>query len=573
MRICAYILLFLSALTNTNGHAQTPQFLPLQTHKVQWANAVIKNALRTKDTLQLAEGYYLYGKIYDNAGDLLTAKKFFLKSLQIQEKRGDSEELARLYSWFSVLACKQLYYEDARRYNQLLMGVAKRLNTERALLRAYGHIRDFYLMNWQAINPQFPAPNPDSAFYYLKIQEPLVRRTKDTMDLSAFLTRMGEYHLDRREAKAIDYFEEALQLSILSKNPFQEGNNLFYLGRAYCILGMPDRGIVYIKKCEQLQKTLPSNAQNSTKDKSFLVSAYHQYYLAKGNWQKAYQYQQEEATIEKQRILADRDGAVSRLSVSYETDKKETQIRSQQRELTLNQQAQQIQRNFLLALSVLLVGAIVAGVVFYQFWQKNKRLSRQNATLVREQNHRVKNNLQFISSLLSLQSNRLNDEAAKNAVEDTQNRIEMMVLLQRKLYDGQQLAEVTLLDFMSELVQMVLQSFNQEAVEVRYQIDADLNISADNAMRVGLIVNELATNAAKYAFADHEAPTFCIAAWVAQNIFYLRVADNGGGFDASKVLSKSFGMRLIQMQVTQLEGEYRFENDGGTKFEMKFEMK
>ena len=79
----AKALIILVVVSSVGSIAQPPtsHFLPLQPHKVQWANAVIKNALKTKYTIQLAEGWYLYGKIYEASGDYLTAKRYFLRSL------------------------------------------------------------------------------------------------------------------------------------------------------------------------------------------------------------------------------------------------------------------------------------------------------------------------------------------------------------------------------------------------------------------------------------------------------------------------------------------------------------
>ena len=83
-----------------------------------------------------------------------------------------------------------------------------------------------------------------------------------------------------------------------------------------------------------------------------------------------------------------------------------------------------------------MVGALGLSIAFYRISVKNHRLSESNALLVREQNHRVKNNLQLVSSLLNLQLNRLTDDATKNVLEETQLRIEVMSVLQRTLYTG-----------------------------------------------------------------------------------------------------------------------------------------
>ncbi len=253
-----------------------------------------------------------------------------------------------------------------------------------------------------------------------------------------------------------------------------------------------------------MHRTLPSNNQLTTIFlKKILTITNHV-----GNWKWAFDQLQKLHELNRNRYLADREGAVSRLSVEYETEKKEAQLKSQQKELALTAENFKNQRRFLAAMSALFLLAVGASASFYGLFRKNQRLNQQNALLVREQNHRVKNNLQLVSSLLSLQSNRLTDESAKVAVEDSKRRIEVMTTLQRKLYDGNELATVVLADFVGEVVEAVLEVFGQQQVDVQYDIETALKTSDDVALRIGLIINELTTNACKYAFPQHPHPTF-----------------------------------------------------------------
>ncbi|MFD2936407.1 sensor histidine kinase [Spirosoma flavum] len=214
-------------------------------------------------------------------------------------------------------------------------------------------------------------------------------------------------------------------------------------------------------------------------------------------------------------------------------------------------------------------------IVFFRLYRKNQCIGATNAELVKEQNHRVKNNLQIVSSLLSLQANRLTDESAKNAVAEGQLRVEAMAILHRQLYDGDQLAMINPAEFIPELVDMVLQTFGYTHVRLVYDIDAFV-LPADSALPVSLILNELTTNACKYAFPDHPDPVFHVSCRQKKNQIDLLVADNGPGMlpqfpiDARSTSSTSFGMRLIQMQVDQLRGMYTFAKQTGTVFTLTF---
>lgn len=155
------------------------------------------------------------------------------------------------------------------------------------------------------------------------------------------------------------------------------------------------------------------------------------------------------------------------------------------------------------ALLLVTMGAIA---VYYRLYRQKQRLSRHNAELVDEQNHRVKNNLQVVSGLLQLQINRLADPATIAAVKDTQSRIEVMAVLQRRLYDASRTTASRASEFIHEVVGTSLKSFGCGHIVPDYVIPENIALSPDHALAVGLIVNELTTNACKYAFPDPPRP-------------------------------------------------------------------
>ena len=210
--------------------------------------------------------------------------------------------------------------------------------------------------------------------------------------------------------------------------------------------------------------------------------------------------------------------------------------------------------------------------------------------MVKEQKTRGKNNQQVVSSLLSLQSKRLLDPTAKKAVEESRLRVQSMAILHQRLYDGGRLAEVDLNDFIQELVRGVLKAYGYSTVTVNFAIDAII-LSANKAVPLGLILNELITNACKYAFSDNETPELWVSCHRNNKKIELTIADNGSGLDSSGwadtrldgpgfTLSKatkngSFGMQLIQAQVEQLNGTYQFSTytegiPSGVVFTMEF---
>ncbi len=180
----------------------------------------------------------------------------------------------------------------------------------------------------------------------------------------------------------------------------------------------------------------------------------------------------------------------------------------------------------------------------------------------------------MVSGLLQLQINRLADPATIAAVKDTQSRIEVMAVLQRKLYDVSRTTASRASEFIREVVGTSLKSFSCEHIEPDSTIPDNIALAPDYALAVGLIVNELTTNACKYAFPDHPAPKLSIEVRMERSDFHLRLSDNGAGFAMSPNVNgrKSLGLKIIQLQVAQLNGEYHFDTSNGTAFQMSFKV-
>ncbi|GAB4002667.1 hypothetical protein GCM10028807_61700 [Spirosoma daeguense] len=532
-----------------------------------YAKEVEQEAITKNDTLLMAEAYYLYGKIHIAARDYLTAKDYFIKSLRIVEGKHKFDKVSRIYIWLSWMEREQADEVKSLEFARQSIAYA-RISTPKALLSAYQSMSEVYVMVcYDSLSINRKHPLQDSLFYYCKEGERIAYRLNDSLSIAGVSNTLGKVYGFQRNPRTFYYYQIALKIYTALKHKANQASITQQLALTYLQFNQPDKAYPLLKNANELYKSL--KIREFALDRG-LARTYMQYYQQKQDWKNAFDKSLEVRSFERDEMLADRNGAVSRLGVEYDTEKKEAELKSQRRELELSQKNQQSQRWLLIVLSVLLLGTAAASIAFYQISQKNQRLSQQNAALVQEQNHRVKNNLQLISSLLSLQLNRLDDERSRNAVEDSQRRIEVMGLLQRKLYDGNNLVTVNMADFIRDLAEMVLKAFELEQVEVVYKIEPTVVLSEDYAMRIGLIVNELITNACKYAFENNPKPRLQISATLVNKTFQLHVADNGPGFSIAEVPTRSFGLRLIQMQVEQLFGTYRFENNGNVQFEMAF---
>jgi PAS domain S-box-containing protein len=197
----------------------------------------------------------------------------------------------------------------------------------------------------------------------------------------------------------------------------------------------------------------------------------------------------------------------------------------------------------------------------------------EKEVLLKEIHHRVKNNMQVITSLLSLQSKSITDEQALSVFQDSQNRVKSMALIHETLYQSKDLSRINFAEYLQKLVAHVSRSYRirPEAVRISINVD-DISLPIDMAVPCGLIINELASNSLKYGFPADARGEVNITFGRAGSHYILRVSDTGVGLpkDFDPISGKSLGMKLVNMLTGQLCGELECRNGVGTTFEIKF---
>ena len=193
--------------------------------------------------------------------------------------------------------------------------------------------------------------------------------------------------------------------------------------------------------------------------------------------------------------------------------------------------------------------------------------------LLREIHHRVKNNLQIISSLLHLQSKKVGHEDARALFAESQSRIRSMALIHEQLYQSDDLAQIDFAAYLDGLTTHIFRSHNVHPDTIRRELKADEgSLSVDRAIPCGLIVNELVTNALTHAFPDGRAGTVRVRYTESTREARLVVADDGVGNleDLNADPSGSLGLRLVRGLVQQLDGTLSIDHDAGLLFTITF---
>lgn len=300
-------------------------------------------------------------------------------------------------------------------------------------------------------------------------------------------------------------------------------------------------------------------------------------YDQKNQIDKAYLALQEIKIIEDELFRKEQLFSTKYLEAQYNRQQQQTAIAllDAKNEIQGNQLAQQ--RN-LLIISGLALGLIsLLSFFLYRLYKTVNdqkillaKSVKEKDILLREIHHRVKNNLQLVSSLLGLQSDYVEDPQALEALNSGKSRVKSMALIHQDLYKKENLTGLNTKNYLQKLGTELMSTFevNSEAIELRLEVD-DLNLDVDTLIPLGLIVNELITNSLKYAFPNNQKGFIHVKLFEENQQLNLTVSDNGIGIIETEKSDSSFGFQLIETLLEQLEGEMEHQQKEGTHLSFK----
>jgi two-component sensor histidine kinase len=200
--------------------------------------------------------------------------------------------------------------------------------------------------------------------------------------------------------------------------------------------------------------------------------------------------------------------------------------------------------------------------------------SEEIQLLLKELSHRTKNNLQLVSSIINIQSGKITDQMAKNTIEDTRNRIHSMSLLHQKLYVNDNLNTFSLNGYIEDLINYLIDIFDEKSNNLRIIKEMeDIDIKIDNAVHIGLVINEILTNSFKHALMGCKDKFIkVVIKKTNEKDVYISIADCGEGIIKITDVnySKSFGGSLICSLVKQMEGEISFNENEKNEIILRF---
>ncbi len=404
---------------------------------------------------------------------------------------------------------------------------------------------------------------------------------KDECNISRNYNNIGNLHNEMGDhSQAIHFHTMALK----SQQKIDDIEGILYsfnnLGNAYFKIENYTKASDYYFKALQLAKKKEFKVEIL-----YSLKSLSELYENTNDFKLSNQYLKEYYSLKDEIFSEKKHEQLMEIEKKYKSEQKSQQIEILNKEKTkqeLEIKAKKQEKNLWIGLSAL--GVLLSIVSIYFFINKKKlseKLESKNHiiektlddknVLLKEIHHRVKNNLQIISSLLNMQSRFLSDEKSKGIVADSQNRIKSMSLIHQKLYQEDNIVGIETESYFQELINSLCSSYGIDKNKIDFKLSIEsILLDVDTVIPLGLMLNELISNAFKYGV-DHENGAFCfIFRMNSSEELEIIIQDNGPGIDEKIDLLKlkSYGMKLVQSLSRKLKADISFKNSDGLRINL-----
>ena len=402
--------------------------------------------------------------------------------------------------------------------------------------------------------------NADSALYYLDSALHFQTLSRDTFEIATVHAAYADVYF--RTVKNLSKSREHLRIAESLFKLFPDQN---FLGKLYLLWGQlesedghPDQALQYFNTGIGLIE--------HTDREEMLMDYYEeieQVYLSRGQTTEAYDHLKKYLKLYKKIQNSERLEAIEELQTKYETAKKEQEIEllNSRNAIAAVQLSNRNRTLVFLGIGLLLLAALLIWAL--RLNKKLKKVASEKDTLLKEIHHRVKNNLQVVSALLTLQSKYINDQSAIDALQRGQNRVESMALIHKNLYQHENLKGVDTRDYLERLVEHLVTSYQLDDQNIELELEVpSLNLDVDTMIPLGLIINELISNSLKHAFKGRDGGKITVRLREEDSQLFLHIADDGGGVK-DQLQTANFGQSLVRSLVRRLNGELKINTKDG----------
>lgn len=533
----------------------------LRMEKLDWAEMVLEEAKSKVLPRDLTFLNTQLGYVYERRGELDKAADYALESLKLGQELNDKKAIALAYSDLSNIFWKQAKYNKGLEY-----GIKSIVEFEERGITDLDYDFTLYVVG----NNYLQLKRFDEALKYYEHALAIGERYGFYNNLSdIYISLVDLYAYLNRYEEAENASLNAIKYAKLLDNNFMLMRSWLSMGKLQHLQGK------YKKAIASLQNSI-AIATDDFGDEYYLSEAYEtlgKAFAGDHNYMEAYKAFSEYDGLKKEIFTAESDRRIALLQTEFDLAQKEDTILFQKGKIK-KQQSNQMLTSIIAGLLLFLL--LLGIVAIKNNKRKNVQLQHQNEEkefLIKEIHHRVKNNLEVVSSLLSLQATHIEDVKIKDNMLQIQNRIQSMSMIHQNLYHGNNMATIEMRSYFKNLMNYVLHSYGAEQrIDVVYEMK-ELELNVDIATPIGLIVNELITNSLKYAFPNNNVGVITIGLTRNTSLLELKVTDNGIGIQKGKKShGTGFGSQLVQLLTKQLDGRMILNQNKGTVVSFEFQL-
>lgn len=520
-----------------------------------------------KDIRKEAKCLSYLGAIHDIEGDSKKAIELLLQAIRIQERKNFQEDLSFSYNNLGVAHFYQDNYDIALNYYQKSYHIDSLLNNQSG---AAGTLVNIGLILTYQNKSEQAQKN-----YLLALES--YKALKDSNGICSVYSNLGKIYFEKKAyQKAIEYYQKCI--ANLPKNAGIEVSFTPYYGLAnsHIQLKRYPEAIQFAHIAIQMAEKVQA--------KERLQYGYEILAEAEGkaqNFESAYEFMRKYTQIRDAIVNQENGDAIAEMEAKFQDEQRDKELlEAKSKRLEDEKNLAVFKFTLTISLSIILVLIITIAL----FWQRNKANKQksellklrndaiqenlqQKEMMIGEIHHRVKNNLQLISSIIDLHARTLGEGKERNILLDSRKRVESIAIVHQKLYQSDEIFSIELTEYFNDLGYTMLHHFptasNPTSLLVK-SLDS-MHVHIDTAIPLGLILSELITNSLKYAFEKVEYPLISIELVRNRRSLLLIYKDNGQSFDpVTWETGTSFGKRMIGSLLRQLKADASFsEQDGG----------
>jgi two-component system, sensor histidine kinase PdtaS len=544
---------------------------------------------------------YVLGTLYRYQGDFATAAKVLQQCLAYSSENEDLDRLGRANYALSIAYNEDLQFEKAILHAQQARGIFR----ERGIIH-----QELGALNVLATILKDIGRSEAAEAAYIEAYQ-IAEKENILYQLEPICNNLASLYLNEsKHVKAIEYYEKALAIN--QKNNDLHGtatvqgniaNTYLRMGEfkkadAYftqAIAGKEQQGAeedliglrglhggakMYLGQQEEGLELMETNLQIA-RDKGYkneefaILKILCESTLASGLYKISATYGSEFIELNKRNYQEQLGSKVNELNAKYQKVEQDQQITLLSTQNELQEARLSRQRLMLWGGGAIL---LIVSFLLFAIYRLYRKVADQNEViavaledknvLLKEIHHRVKNNLQVVSSLLNLQSYKITDETALQAIKESRARVQSMSLIHQTLYRKDNLIGVNINDYLDKLCQSLFETYNINNDRISLKTDIEtLMLDVDSVVPLGLIINELITNSLKYAFPGERQGSIDVKVQETTAGLILTVADDGVGIVNVKEVQHgdSFGFELINAFKHKLEADLEIESEQGTR--------